>query len=364
MRLMRPMRQTRRLRPLRLCVLGVILCASACGKKGPPLPPLRPVPARVADLAATRSGDRVELKFTIPAANLDQTTPAAIDRVEIYAAPVAVGATPVTADAVVADAKRLRARVPVKPLATTAPPAGAASDSRPAPGDPASFVDQLDASATGAAAMQYVAVGVTQGRGRSGPVAMITVPLADPPAPPQDLKVGYDERTLTLSWTAAAGQAYRVVETSGSAPTPAGAPLPAPPFTQPVEFSREKCFAVRALTVADRVTVEGPASTPVCATPKDTFGPPTPTGLNALQDGTTITLVWTGVDASDLAGYLVLRRDGTSETLRPLTPAPLTATTFRDEQAQAGATYTYSVVAVDKLGNPSEQSNRQTITVR
>ena len=354
-------------RPRRLGAILLLLCASsiaACGKKGPPLPPLRPVPARIAELAAVRSGDRVELQFRIPDENLDRTTPAAIDRVEIYAAPVAAGATPLTADAVVADDKRLRSRVQVKPLTATAPPAGAPPDARPAPGDTASFVDQLDASAAGAAAMQYVAFGVTAGRGRSGPFSMITVPLADPPAPPQDLKLGYDERTLTLSWTAATGQSYRVVETSGSAPTPAGAPLPAPPFTQPVDFSREKCFAVRAVTVAERVTVEGPASTPVCVTAKDTFGPPTPTGLSALQDGAVITLVWTGVDASDLAGYLVLRRDGASETLRPLTQAPLTATTFRDEQAQAGATYTYSVVAVDKLGNPSEQSNRQTITVR
>jgi len=342
----------------------LLAAATACGKKGDPLPPLRPIPARIADLAATRSGDRIELRFTIPAENLDRTTPSAIERVEIYSAAVAAGAAPLTAEAVVGDAKHLRARVQVKPPVTDAPPANAKPDPRPAPGDTATFVDGLDAATAGAAAVQYVAFGVTPGRGRAGPAMMVTVPLANPPAPPQDLKLTYDEKTLTLAWTAAAGQSYRVVETSGSAAAPVGAPLPGPPFTQPVDFSREKCFVVRALTVADRVTVEGPASTPVCATAKDTFAPPAPTGLNALQDGAAITLVWTGVEAPDLAGYVVLRRDGASETLRPLNPAPLTATTFRDERAQAGATYTYSVVAVDKLGNPSEQSNRQTITVR
>ncbi|HEX5216202.1 MAG TPA: hypothetical protein VFV98_12115 [Vicinamibacterales bacterium] len=354
-------------RPRRLGVILMLLCASsitACGKKGDPLPPLRPIPGRITDLAATRSGDRIELRFTIPAENLDRTTPSAIDRVEIYAAPVAAGAVPLTAEAVVGDAKRLRARVPVKPPASETPPANATPDPRPARGETGTFVDSLDAATAGAAAVQYVAFGVTPGRGRSGPATMVTVPLANPPAPPQDLKPSYDEKTLTLAWTAAAGESYRVIETSGSGPAPASAPLPAPPFTQPVDFSREKCFAVLALTVTDRVTVEGPASTPVCVTPKDTFAPPAPTGLNALQDGAAITLVWTGVEAPDLAGYMVLRRDGASETLRPLNPAPLTATTFRDEQAQAGATYTYSVVAVDKLGNPSEQSNRQTITVR
>ena len=42
------------LRPLRLCVILCVLGVAACGKKGPPLPPLRPIPARIADLAATR----------------------------------------------------------------------------------------------------------------------------------------------------------------------------------------------------------------------------------------------------------------------------------------------------------------------
>ena len=48
--------------------------------------PLRPLPARVADAAARRVGDRVELRFTIPATNVDNSTPPAITRLDIYAA--------------------------------------------------------------------------------------------------------------------------------------------------------------------------------------------------------------------------------------------------------------------------------------
>ena len=47
------------------------LAATACGKRGDPQPPLRPIPGRVADLSAHRVDDRVELRFTVPAANLD-----------------------------------------------------------------------------------------------------------------------------------------------------------------------------------------------------------------------------------------------------------------------------------------------------
>ena len=46
------------------------------------------------------------------------------------------------------------------------------------------------------------------------------------------------------------------------------------------------------------------------------------------------------------------------------TPAAITPATFADATARAGITYVYAVVAVDKLGNISPQSNWQTVTVR
>ena len=49
----------------------VALVVIACGKKGNPLPPLNIQPARVADFAASLSGGRVTLQFTVPAANPD-----------------------------------------------------------------------------------------------------------------------------------------------------------------------------------------------------------------------------------------------------------------------------------------------------
>ena len=65
---------------------------AGCGKKGPPLAPLRLVPAPVGELTARRSGDDVELHFSLPTANANG--PEAIDlaQVEIYAITVAAGA--------------------------------------------------------------------------------------------------------------------------------------------------------------------------------------------------------------------------------------------------------------------------------
>ncbi len=58
---------------------------AACGKQGPPLAPLTPHPARIADLTARRIGNTVYVRFTIPRSNQEGTTPADLERVEVYA---------------------------------------------------------------------------------------------------------------------------------------------------------------------------------------------------------------------------------------------------------------------------------------
>ena len=64
------------------------------------------------------------------------------------------------------------------------------------------------------------------------------------------------------------------------------------------------------------------------------------------------------MEAADLAGYLVLRAEGDATALRPLTSSPVTETSFVDTTTKAGVRYTYAVVAVDKAGNRSGESNR------
>lgn len=107
-------------------------------------------------------------------------------------------------------------------------------------------------------------------------------------------------------------------------------------------------------------------SAPVCTTPVDSYPPPAPAGLQAIQEGAFVTLNWTGVEAADLAGYVVLRGDDEGRSMLPLTRAPIKETTYVDRTARAGATYTYSVYAVDTAptSNVSEQSNRVTVAVR
>jgi hypothetical protein len=58
---------------------------TACGKKGPPLAPFVPIPGAVESIEAQRLGSDVFVTLTIPAANIDEHTPADLDRIEVYA---------------------------------------------------------------------------------------------------------------------------------------------------------------------------------------------------------------------------------------------------------------------------------------
>jgi len=77
--------------------------------------------------------------------------------------------------------------------------------------------------------------------------------------------------------------------------------------------------------------------------------------LDARVDGGEVTLEWpANTTDADLEGYHVERRSGNGSSLR-LTPAPIAAATFTDT-GLADGDYTYTVVAVDEVGNESEPS--------
>ncbi|MBY0497770.1 MAG: fibronectin type III domain-containing protein [Cyanobacteria bacterium] len=131
-----------------------------------------------------------------------------------------------------------------------------------------------------------------------------------------------------------------------------------------VTFGTERCFEVRPVDVVSGASVIGPASPRTCITPKDTFAPAAPRSLAAIAGAGVINLIWDANGEADLAGYVVLRGEAPGDTLQPVTPEPVTVTSYRDESVRAGTRYVYAVVAVDRAGNRSPQSNRAEETAR
>ena len=102
--------------------------------------------------------------------------------------------------------------------------------------------------------------------------------------------------------------------------------------------------------------MESDLSTPSCVTPRDTFPPAAPKALSVVAGTGTINLGWDANTEADLAGYLVLRGEAPGDTLQPLTPAPITGTSYEDKTARPGVRYAYAIVAVDKATPPNRSA--------
>jgi predicted small lipoprotein YifL len=204
-------------------------------------------------------------------------------------------------------------------------------------------------------------------------VPVPAVPGAVPPAPtaPRPITVlpplpakslGFQSEATTYNLfevpsTAAAENPFAVQVPTALTPAPL---VVTEHVIQGVTFGVERCFVVRAVDKIAGATVMGPASAKTCVTPADTFPPAAPRSLAAIAGDGVISLIWEPNAESDLAGYLVLRGDAPGDTLRAITPEPVTATAYRDTTARPGTRYVYVVVAVDRATpqNVSAQSNR------
>jgi predicted small lipoprotein YifL len=358
---------------VRRLVLLVALLAIGCGRKGPPLPPLVKIPVAPADLTAERRGDTVNLSFTVPSTNTDNTRPANVARVDVYAI---TGSTSVSDDELLKQGTMV-ASVDVKaprdpnqtiepddPEDAVEPLEGSGLDQ----GAVARVGEKLMPSAAAAESRTYVGVGITT-KGRQGPMSKrVAVPLGPAPPAPTSLRVTYTESSIAITWGpppatstdgAAPAISYHVYEVSASGDTQlTKTPIAETSYADArIAWGAMRCYAVRAVVTVESLTVQSEETMPGCVTLVDTFPPAAPTGLNAVSSEGAISLIWDSSPEADVAGYIVLRGTAPGDMLVAVTSSPLRETTFRD-MVQAGIRYVYAVQAVDKAGNVGAASNR------
>ena len=419
-----------------LAVAG--LAVPGCGKKGPPLAPLLRVPGRAMDITARRAGDTVSVTFTVPSANIDETKPADIARVDLYAY-TAMDQNDVRDPRRMTLVGSIPVRRPPEPSAEPEDDKGKPARPAPPPAPPEPGEDQgasVTISETLTADMfvpvapdkkppvppvaaepvtwfgeprgfplagpvpkdeprrYYVVYGVSRGGNRGGASPRPAVPIGPPPAAPAQPSLEVREGGIVVTWdvppgarlpyqeraeadvlkTATRGMesapplAYVVYRLSADGPVRLTAkPVTERTFTDPaLEYGAERCYDVRTVTGQGIVAFESPPSPKACVTPADTFPPAAPTSLAAVAGDGVISLIWVGVDAADVAGYLVLRGSDPAGALTPLFDAPIRETTYRDVTAKPGVRYVYAVVAVDKASPPNRSalSNKVEETAR
>jgi hypothetical protein len=135
-------------------------------------------------------------------------------------------------------------------------------------------------------------------------------------------------------------------------------------------------YEYRAQRVA-RVTVggstlelAGPLSPPVRIDAINLFPPSAPKGLAAVAtagengSGPAIDLSWLPGTESDLAGYIVYRRESETTAWQRISPAQLVVGPgYHDPNVQPGHTYSYAVTAIDQDGLESARSAEASDTV-
>ncbi len=348
------------------------LFAIGCASPGPPRAPSLNLPQPVSDLAASRTGDNVELRFTLPHLSTDKlplyephhqrTTlqghicrelarGRCTDVATINATLTATDHTPFTwhetlpADLTAGSPRLLRYRVeflsPHGKSAGLSNPGFVAAGSAPAP------VQGLSATGTRAGTLLQWSPSATQ-----GDVLLQRISLAPPTA-----KAGKQNPDLWLNSNASANRTLDSTVTAG----------------EPYRYT-----AVRRITLTldgHSIELRSELSAPIDFTLHPVYPPAAPTGLAAAgftppDQGAhyAIDLIWQPVSDADssatlaapLAGYNVYREPLSPSGPRTrLTATPTPEPSFHDPTPDPTTRYSYSITAIDGNGNESKAATIQ-----
>jgi hypothetical protein len=366
-----------------LLAVGFAAGLSGCGTPGAPQPPSLNLPQRVADLEAFRAGNQVTLHWTMPRKNTDKlllknNIAVRVCRREGLAECIAAGA-----------------------------------DLQLAPGAAAAFTETLPAALEAGTprALSYF-VELRNPNGRSAGLSNAALVLAgQAPALVTGLTAEVRKAAVVLRWNpAGAEESVRTVirlrrtlltpDASAklksqqglltSEPEPVERSLlvePGPANRVPdraldsdIRVGQSYEYRVQrvARVILDDQTLELPSelSAPVRVEVKDIFPPAVPTGLAAVATApqpaaeagsaanppaasatqASIDLSWQPVTDTDLAGYIVYRREADGVWQRISPAQPVIGPAFHDAQVLAGHSYRYRVSAIDQSGHESAPS--------
>jgi hypothetical protein len=337
---------------------------------GSPLPPSLNLPVQVSDLAATRTGERVRLTWTMPTKNTDKLLLKGKVQVRVC---------------------RKQGTDPnCVPVGTLEKDPGAAVDVGQ------ELPEEL---ATGMPRLLTYQVELLNKNGKSAGLSNTAVVAAgEAPAAVLGLDAQIQKIGVVLHWNAALDgptattvRLQRKLLTSALTAKPAAAgktaqgPLAPPPepaeqnllvevkdraqvgavdkeirFGQTYEYRAQRLLRVNI--DGNAMELDGPLSDPVRVEAKDVFPPAAPKGLAAVAVAAVngvaagVDLDWEPNTEADLAGYVVYRRENGGDWERVSPTVLLVGPGFHDAHVEAGHTYEYAVTAVDQSGHESLRS--------
>lgn len=319
---------------MKTAVFFVALCSVGCGYIGDPLPPALNIPQRISDATAVQVGNKIEIRFTLPALTTEGIVMRTLGGVDLRAG---VSATPFDA---------IKWAESAKVIETSSE-------------QPGKVIKTLDAKEW---AGKEILIGVRalNATGRtSGWSNFVTLKVVDPLAKPV-LRAESDAEGAKLLWDVASPlvRVFRKAAADKDLVQLAEVREATEFVDRTAEYGKLYEYSVTAWNGAAR----SEASAVVMLTPVDTFAPPAPVGLQAIAGVNTVELVWDRVaDIADLRGYRVYRavEGGAFERLTDRAEVP----SFSDKMPPAAKKCAYAVSAFDTAGNESERSAAVEIVV-
>jgi len=347
----------------RVLMAAALMMLSGCARPGPPLPPSLETPKPVTDLRATRKGDKVYLRWTVPTLTTDGQSVRNLGRTRICRS---------------YDAEMKRCGTVVSEVSTPLPQESGKKEKTAAQKVEGSYVDTLPDEAQSAGSGILYAVSVANSDGRDAGLSNLApAPSGVTLPPPGDFQARASAEGITLSWSAVAPPAslgthfvYRIYrQQEGSKQDVVAGEVPVEASASEFvdrNFEWEKTYFYRAdvVTITPQegkpdLQVEGEDSAAVKIFADDVFPPGVPSGLQAVFSGVGqqpfIDLLWAPGTEADLAGYNVYRREEGGQAVK-LNKEAVKTPAYRDSAVQSGKTYFYAVTAVDVRGNESGRS--------
>ena len=352
----------------------VSACAllAGCAVPGEPTARHPLVPVAVADLAGRQSGSDVVLTFSLPTQSTDRKALAEPLAFEIYRAALPPGAT--------ADRKtawRLVYSIPSERVDSYVKD------------DHFEFHDPLtpdDLGGGDGSSLAYMVRTRAAKARASDDSNIIAARIYPPPAAPGGLRISVTEPAIVVSWaespqpSGASSVGYRVYRAETEAnQEPAPQDIALAKLKSPMalvgpssstnfsdsnfEFGKTYVYTVRSVAQFGADSVESGDSAQAIVTPRDTFPPAAPHGLEAAimpatpQAAAYVELSWAIGSEGDLAGYYVYRSDSEDTPGERITSEMLPSPAFRDISIVSGKGYFYRVSAVDRTGNESPKSS-------
>jgi hypothetical protein len=353
-----------------LILLAASFCLIGCATPGAPQPPSLNIPKPIRDLAAMRKGEVITLTWTNPT---DTTDGALLKRTGKVFLRRGFVASESSTQAITSPL----GEVPLPPtLKEGTESTGTFRDS----------LANIQPPASANFAVYTVQAASNSGRA-SGNSNQVFVPLVPAPTLPKNIhvdvipagvKIAFDPVPPPRNVSALMVRfIYRITRRSEGSKQPAVIAEPAigneamAVIDKGIEWEKKYEYWITPVAVWQqnekyKGEVEGEDSPVVAVFTKDIFPPAVPSGLQAVFSGVSqqsfIDLTWTPNTDPDLAGYNVYRRTEGQPAVK-INSDLVKTPAFRDTAVQPGATYFYSVSAMDLRNNESARSQETSESV-